>query len=333
MNEHKSLTYPIFIEEGALKRLGATIRTFYDGAWVFVVSDRTVFGLYREALDDALSGYSVETVIVEPGERSKSLSTYEDVSCRLIEKGIRRDHLIIAFGGGVIGDLAGFVAATLYRGVRWVQVPTTLLAQVDSSIGSKVGINLSLGKNLLGAFHDPELVWIDPKLLDTLDDREYNNGLAEMIKAGLIGDPELYRRLRENERVGIEEIDRALAVKKRIVMEDPYEQGLRMTLNFGHTFGHAIERAHGYETYKHGEAISYGMLIALSIGVERSITPPTLYDEVKELLLARGLVRLPLLKKKDYVKAIRYDKKYRVDGLRFILIEDVGYAVIEKVDL
>jgi 3-dehydroquinate synthase len=331
--EHKNLSYPIYIEAGALERLGEMLLTFYQGREVFVISDRTVFGYYRDALFAALAAYSVETVIIEPGEGSKSLSTYEDVARRLIEKGIRRDHLIIAFGGGVVGDLAGFVAATLYRGIRWVQVPTTLLAQVDSSIGAKVGVNLPLGKNLIGAFHDPELVLIDPKLLDTLENREYNNGIAEMIKAALIGDPILYERLKENERVGIEEIDRAISVKKRIVLEDPYEQGLRMVLNFGHTFGHAIERAHGYKTYKHGEAISYGMLIALLVGIERKITPKALYDDVKDLLFARGLVELPLLERKDYVKEIAYDKKQRADGLRFILIKDIGQAVIEQVDL
>ncbi|MFP4177729.1 MAG: 3-dehydroquinate synthase [Acholeplasmataceae bacterium] len=333
MSARKNLSYPIYIEAKALNRLGEMLADSYAEKEVYVVSDRVVYGLYQEALLNALAGYSVETVVIEPGEGSKSLSTYESVAKRLIEQGIRRDHLIIAFGGGVVGDLAGFVAATLYRGIRWVQVPTTLLAQVDSSIGAKVGINLPLGKNLIGAFHQPELVLIDPELLDTLEYREYNNGIAEMIKAALIGDPRLYARLKDERRVGIEEIDLALAVKKRIVLEDPYEEGLRMVLNFGHTFGHAIERAHGYRTYKHGEAISYGMLMALEVGIERGITPRALYDEVKELLLAHGLIELPLLERKDYVEMVAYDKKRRADGLRFILLKDIGNAVIERIDL
>ncbi len=237
---------------------------------------------------------------------------------------------MLAFGGGVIGDLTGFIASTLYRGISYVQIPTTLLAQVDSSIGGKVGIDLKEGKNLIGSFYDPKFVLIDPSLLKTLSKREYANGLAEMIKAGLIGDKKLYTYLLEHETVTEVEIAEAIQVKRNVVLLDPYDKKERMYLNFGHTFGHAIEKKHKYETYLHGEAISYGMLIALQIGIQLGETKEELYQEVLNLLLKRGLVKEPLLKKDDYQAEIIHDKKNLADGLHFILVTKPGDVKIVK---
>ena len=274
--------YDIFIEEDGLSHLAKHIKEVYQFDDLFVITDQNVFDLYNEKLIQALIGYKLSFVILPPGEKSKSLDTYHQAIQTLIEKGIKRNHLILAFGGGVIGDLAGFIASTLYRGISYIQIPTTLLAQVDSSIGGKVGIDLKEGKNLIGSFYDPKFVFIDPSFLKTLSKREYNNGLAEMIKAGLIGDKKLYSYLLEHDKVTVTEITEAIQVKRNVVLIDPYDKKERMYLNFGHTFGHAIEKKHKYETYLHGEAISYGMLIALQIGIQIGETKEELYQEVKK---------------------------------------------------
>jgi 3-dehydroquinate synthase len=322
--------YDIFIEEDGLSHLAKHIKEVYPYDDLFVITDQNVFDLYNEKLIQALIGYKLSFVILPPGEKSKSLEVYHQAIQTLIEKGIKRNHLILAFGGGVIGDLAGFIASTLYRGISYIQIPTTLLAQVDSSIGGKVGIDLKEGKNLIGSFYDPKFVFIDPSFLKTLSKREYNNGLAEMIKAGLIGDKKLYAYLLEHDTVTETEITEAIQVKRNVVLIDPYDKKERMYLNFGHTFGHAIEKKHKYETYLHGEAISYGMLIALQIGIQIGETKEELYQEVKKLLLDRGLVKEPLLEMDEYRDEIIHDKKNLADGLHFIIVTKPGDVKTHK---
>lgn len=320
--------YEITLSPGSLDHLGPMIKTMYKDVHLFVVTDQNIYALYHERFNAILSDFLVQYVVIEPGEKSKSLKTYQAVIETLIEKGIKRSHLIIGFGGGVVGDLTGFVAATLYRGIPYLHVPTSLLAMVDSSIGGKVGIDLPQGKNLIGAFNNPKMVLIDPDLLKTLPLRDYRNGLAEMIKAGLIGDKKLYHTLLEKEEVSEIEIAQAIHVKRELVLSDPFDQKERMLLNFGHTFGHAIEKKHRYETYLHGEAVSYGMLIALEVGIQLGETKQELYDEVKALLLKRGLVQEPLLLMDDYKDAIIHDKKFLSDGLHFIVVTKPGDAKI-----
>lgn len=322
--------YDIHIEEGGLTHLAKHIKSIYEFDDLFVVTDQNVFDLYHEKLIQSLIGFHLSFVVLPPGEKTKSLDVYHQAIQTLIEKGIKRNHLILAFGGGVIGDLTGFIASTLYRGIPYIQIPTTLLAQVDSSIGGKVGIDLKEGKNLIGSFYDPKFVLIDPNLLKTLPKREYVNGLAEMIKAGLIGDKKLYHYLLENDTVTETEIAESILVKRNVVLLDPYDKKERMYLNFGHTFGHAIEKKHQYETYLHGEAISYGMLIALQIGIHIDETKQELYHEVKELLLKRGLVKEPLLEMEDYRDEIIHDKKFLADGLNFIIVTKPGDVKIVK---
>lgn len=326
----KMPNYEIVIETGGIQSLGKRIHEVYAFPNLFVVTDENVNQLYRQSLIDALPDFILSFVIIEPGESSKSMDVYQHVIDQLINLGMKRNHMLVAFGGGVVGDLTGFVASTLYRGVSYIQIPTTLLAQVDSSIGGKVGIDLPQGKNLIGSFYDPKLVMIDPHFLTTLDEREYHNGLAEMIKVGLIGDKRLYQHLLSHEQVTEQEIASAISVKRDLVLMDPYDQKERMFLNFGHTFGHAIEKKHQYQTYKHGEAISYGMLIALEIGVRLGETKPELYEEVKSLLMRLQLVKEPLLNPIHYAEAILTDKKYLSDGLNYVIVSRVGVAKIIK---
>ena len=322
--------YEIMIGKHSINDLENSIQKIYDAKDIFIVTDDHVFELYHDKIINILKFYQLHFVSIKPGETSKSYEVYLDTIEKLIEKGIKRNHLLIALGGGVVGDLTGFIAATLYRGIPFIQIPTTLLAQVDSSIGGKVGIDLKEGKNLIGAFYTPKFVIIDPDFLDTLNDREYRQGVAEMIKAGLIRDRNLFNYFKENNRVSEKEILMALQVKRDIVLKDPYEKNERMLLNFGHTYGHAIEKKFKYEAYKHGEAISYGMLLALEEGIYQKITPSILYDEVKDVLLKQKLIREPFFKKEDLEAFILTDKKNTSKDFHFICLKDIGNSVITK---
>jgi len=321
-------TYDIFIDEDGLSHLELELKKIYSAERIFVVTDQFVSDLYHDTLVNALPSYQLTYIVIPSGEESKSITTYLEVVKQLINQGMKRNHLMIALGGGVVGDLVGFVASTLYRGVSYIQIPTTLLAMVDSSIGSKVGIDLEEGKNLLGSFYDPKMVYINYQFTKTLSKREYANGLAEMIKSGLIGDKHLYHYLLENDIVTIKEIQMALQVKREVVLTDPFDHKERMFLNFGHTFGHAIEKKHHYLSYKHGEAISFGMLMALEVGIKHEVSQQELYMEVKDLLLRRGLVTEPLLKREDYIDMVKNDKKMKNDLISFIVVPKIGTAKI-----
>ena len=322
--------YEIMIGKDSINALENSIQKIYDAKDIFIVTDENVLELYHDKITSILKKYDLHFVSIKPGETSKSYEVYLHTIEKLIKKGIKRNHLLIALGGGVVGDLAGFIAATLYRGIPYIQIPTTLLAQVDSSIGGKVGIDLKEGKNLIGAFYTPKFVIIDPVFLDTLSDREYRQGIAEMIKAGCIRDKILFDYFKENDRVTEKEILMALQVKRDIVLKDPYEKNERMLLNFGHTYGHAIEKKFEYETYKHGEAISYGMLLALEEGIHQKITPPILYDEIKEVLIKQKLIQEPFFKKEDLEAYILTDKKNTSKDFHFICLKDIGNSVITK---
>ncbi|MDD3067507.1 MAG: 3-dehydroquinate synthase [Acholeplasmataceae bacterium] len=324
--------YEIWVKEGIFSEIHQMIKTVKGNPSIFVVTDENVYALYEKLIKTTLASYSIDFVVIKPGETSKSIDTYLEVVKSLIHKKIKRDDLIISFGGGVVGDLSGFVAATLYRGIDYIQVPTTLLAQTDSSIGSKVAIDLEEGKNLIGSFYSPKGVIIDPLFLNTLPKEEYVNGLAEVLKAGLIGNKKLYHHFLTEDKLNENEIIDAILVKRDIVLLDPNEQKERMFLNFGHTFGHAIEKAYHYQTFKHGEAISYGMLFALELGIKWHKTDVNLYEEVKKILIHLNLVKEPLLKYEDFIDYIWNDKKNRHDGLRFITISKPGHPEIHVVN-
>lgn len=321
--------YDIYIGSGAALYFNTLVKKAYDGKKVFVVTDTNVFDLHSQYLKSKLPDFELIFEVVTPGEQSKSFENYQKVCESLIEKGIKRGHLIIAFGGGVVGDLAGFVAASLYRGVKCIQIPTSLLSMVDASIGGKTGINTSRGKNLVGAFYQPKMVIVNTTFLKTLPDIEYTNGMAEIIKSAFIGDKRLVEQLLIKT-VSLEEmIKRTVEVKRRLVLLDEFDLNERMFLNFGHTFGHAIEKKSDYKI-KHGFAVAIGMKIALSIGVKLGITKKDLLDMMNGLLDKYGLDDKNI-KETDYIDEVFYDKKNINDELNMIFITDLGMPVIRKI--
>lgn len=299
----------------------------YKHRRLFLVTDDNVYFHYKHHLKSIFNDYDITYTVIKAGEPSKSLETYQTLINELLSKHIQRRDVIIAFGGGVVGDLVGFVAATLLRGVDLIQVPTTLLAMIDSSIGSKVGINASYGKNLLGAFKHPLEVIIDPFYLHTLPPEQYSNGMAEVIKACLIKDITLINAIKENDINTI--IKKAITVKKDIVLKDPYEGGERMLLNFGHTFAHAIEKASDYQI-PHGYAVAMGMDIAVRLGIHFGFTKKEVLTVLHELL---AIYQLPTYQGSllDLLPYIEQDKKRMGDIIHFVLIKEVGSSTIEKI--
>ena len=321
------LKYDIHLSKGDFLPLYEKLRVY---SRVFVVTDTHVYDLHDDVFMSLKKEFDVYIHIIQPGETSKSLETYEMVCDDFLSQHIKRDDVIVALGGGVVGDLTGFVASTLLRGIDLIQVPTTLLSMVDSSIGSKVGINTKQGKNLIGQFYEPTYVFIHLKFLTTLSKRELNNGYAEIIKAALIGDKTLFELLKLNNHDRIEVIAKALKVKIDIVKKDPFENNERMFLNFGHTLGHAIEKHTNYKDIKHGEAISHGMLYAVDKGIELNITPSYVKDEVSHILHKYQLLDINIEDVSVYETYMRMDKKQRKDGLRFVCIKDIGIPVIYR---
>ncbi|WP_412063696.1 3-dehydroquinate synthase [Rubrivirga sp. IMCC45206] len=306
---------------------------------VLVVTDATVGPLWLAPLTDALraDGRTVETLAVPAGEASKSLAVYSDVLDWALALGLDRGTPVLALGGGVVGDLAGFAAATLLRGLPLVQIPTTTIAQVDSAIGGKTGLNHASGKNLVGAFHQPVFVLADPATLATLPDRDFRSGLAEAVKHALISDAALADRLRDDwdalvgRRLDVVAalVRDAAAVKAAVVSADEREAGVRALLNFGHTFGHAIEREAGYGTLTHGEAVALGMRAALHLSaslaagaVAADLGPFAAADD----LVARLSPPAPALDPDRLTAAMASDKKRTASGLRFVVLDAVGSA-------
>ncbi len=319
------LHYDITIEQHDFSPLYERLKSYQK---IFVVTDHHVYDLHQDVFQALKDRFDTYIHVIQPGETSKSLQVYETICHAFLSHSIKRDDVILAIGGGVVGDLTGFVAATLLRGIAFIQVPTTLLSMVDSSVGSKVGINTIHGKNLIGQFYDPTFVFIQLDFLSTLSKRELHNGYAEIIKAGLIGDPSLFHTLKDIHHNIKEVISKALQVKINIVKKDPFEQHERMFLNFGHTLGHAIEKEMGYQSIKHGEAISHGMVYAIEKGIECHITPKALKQELIEVFNLYGLLDMNIQKVESYEIAMQLDKKQRKDGLKFVLLQDIGQPII-----
>lgn len=303
-----------------------------------IVADTNVAPLYGVNLLQRLknSGIDADIYVFPAGESSKSHGELLKIYDYLSSLNITRNDFIIALGGGVTGDLAGFAASTYLRGLNLIQVPTSLLAMVDSSIGGKVAVNLPAGKNLVGSFYQPEAVLIDPVLLNTLPDRHFSDGMAEVIKYGCISDINLFCMLeelngREEAMKNIEEIIfRCCTVKKDVVEQDENETGLRMILNFGHTFGHAIEKCFGYRTYTHGEAVAMGMAFISELSYITGFCKKDTAERINRLLLNFSLpVDFPDLKPEDVYNAVIKDKKARTGIINLILIEDIGKVRIE----
>lgn len=331
--------YDILISPGLIGGAGAYFReTVPRASRVGIVTDSNVSPLYAPALRRALegAGYRVKVITVPVGERSKSVSMLEYLYDELLSFGLTRTDAVAALGGGVVGDLAGFAAATLLRGVDFIQLPTTLLAQVDSSVGGKVAVDLKAGKNLAGAFWQPKLVLADTGCLDTLSDPVFSDGMAEVIKYGCILDEPLLETLEASPSRAavmehIEEVLYACCASKAAVVErDERDTGERMVLNFGHTFGHAYELAGNYETYTHGQAVSAGMCLAAKLGVRLGVTPPDLPERIAALVRAFGLPDRIDCSPEDYAAAVGLDKKGGGDEITLILLSEPAKAVFYK---
>ena len=324
-------SYPVIIGGGAIEMLGTEMTAAKLGTRRLLIASHRVWNLHGHRFRK--TGADRTPILIEDGERYKNLNTVARVLDALVKVNADRATVVIAIGGGVIGDLVGFAAATYLRGVPVVHVPTTLLAQVDSAIGGKTGVNHPLGKNLIGAFHAPRLVAADPVVLETLPRREFRAGLYEVLKYGVIAEPALLDRLRDTlpaifardaEAVG-PLVATSCRIKARIVAADERESGLRRTLNFGHTVGHALEAVTKYKRFRHGEAIGYGMLAALAIGVARGVTPKSLGEEVDALITHLGpLPPVADLSAKEVLAAIKRDKKVVNGTLHFIAAADRG---------
>ncbi len=332
--------YNINIGTGILCRAGELIKEVYGGRKIAVITDSNVGPLYAEKLTDSLSAAGFESCVitVNAGEESKSLAVLERLYDELLGFGITRTDLIIALGGGVVGDLVGFAAATLLRGVPFVQIPTTLLAQVDSSVGGKVAVNLSRGKNLVGAFYQPKMVIIDTGCLRTLSDKILSDGMAEVIKYGAIWDRDLFEKLeniKNNEELFAkipEIVYTCCDIKRQVVEDDEFDTGGRMILNFGHTFGHAIEKKYNFSTYTHGMAVAVGMVMACEWGEKRGITPAGTKERMEKIVKSYGLPTTADLDGDTLRAAVGVDKKGVGSSINLILLSELGRAVIHKID-
>jgi len=325
--------YPVIVGAGVLDTLPHLLDDERLGSSYTLVSSPAVWALHGKRVARVLKGRVRQPVLIPDGERSKTLQTVGRVYEALIKAGADRSAVIIALGGGVIGDMVGFAAATYLRGVRLVQVPTTVMAQVDSAIGGKVGVNHALGKNLIGAFHPPRLVVADPTVLATLPRREFRAGLYEVIKYGVIAMPSLLERVHAHRSAlfshapdAVEAIVAASCrIKADVVSRDEHESGLRRTLNFGHTVGHALEAVTEYRRYRHGEAVGYGMIAAAALGVQRGVTPQATLDAINNVVAELGpLPPVSDLSARDVLAATRRDKKIVSGTLHFVTAGKLG---------
>ena len=328
-------SYAIVCGPGVLSRASAEISGLGKFSSLQVVSSAKVWRALGRNLKTGLKGEKFGVHLMDDAESAKNLRTVEKLSRALIAAGADRKSVLIAMGGGVVGDVAGFVAASYLRGIALVHVPTTVVAQVDSSIGGKTGVNLPEGKNLVGAFYPPRLVLSDPEALHTLPEREFRAGLAEIIKHAIIADAQMFAFLEKNiERVKRRDsaaweylLPRNIAIKARVVSRDERESGLREILNFGHTFAHALESATRYRRYQHGEAVAWGMMAAALLGHEAGITRAN--DVARIVSLVRHLSPLPPwphVPERVLIEAMRSDKKSRAGALRFVLAPRIGKA-------
>ncbi|HYJ06297.1 MAG TPA: 3-dehydroquinate synthase [Chthoniobacterales bacterium] len=325
-------SYEVVIGSGLLPGIGLLIRQKLKGPVCSVISDDTVAPLFSTTVLHSLTaaGFRPDLVTIPSGERSKTMTQAESISSLMIGAGLDRSSFLVALGGGMVGDLAGFVAAIYHRGIPCVQVPTTLLAQVDSSIGGKTAVNTVAGKNLIGAWHQPALVISDVDSLGTLPPREWRQGLAEVVKHAVIRDAEMFEMLQRFDRNELAPlVRRNVEIKAAIVSADERETtGERALLNFGHTIGHAIERAGDYRDFLHGEAVSLGMVAACEISVRKAGLSETEREKIIRTLQSFELpTRLPAnFPKEKIMEAVRFDKKFASGAVRFVVVPAIGCA-------
>lgn len=327
-------SYPIYIENGLLGKAAEKIGEIFPNGKIMIVSDDSVFAIYGERLLEQLGKqYECFTTVIPHGEQSKSFQMLPKLYEAMLEAKLSRSDLVIALGGGVVGDLTGFAAATYLRGVKYVQIPTSLLAQVDSSVGGKTAVDLPQGKNLVGAFYHPKMVLIDPEVLRTLPKRYLVDGMGEVIKYGCIKDAGLFRRLKESgsfaglKDMMAEIITRCVDIKRQVVEADQFDLGERMLLNFGHTLAHTIEQYYHYERESHGEAVAIGMYQITKISEKKGLTRPGSAKELREVLEAYELPCACGVEIEALTEAILHDKKNLNHCLNVVLMKEIGASV------
>lgn len=331
-------SYPIYIGEDILSK--DLVRPYVAGHQVLIVSNSEVASIYLKQIKHIFRKFQVDEVIIPEGEIFKTLETTHLIYDCLINNKHLRSTTLVALGGGVVGDITGFVAACYQRGVNFIQIPTTLLAQVDASVGGKTGVNHPLGKNMIGAFHQPKAVFIDLCTLDTLPEREYLSGLAEVVKAALIQDREFFCWLEQHipqllirERNALSHvIEQACAIKIKIVVADERDTNVRALLNYGHTFAHALEQITGYEQWLHGEAVAVGMVLAAQYAESIGWLDNKAVSRIKNILTMMKLpIRLPnSIAVMQMIACMGSDKKKDIVGIRLVLLKDIGQAVLSQ---
>lgn len=331
-------SYSIFIDYNFLDEIPIMINTMFSYKRVTIITDENVNRLYLKRVKTAFIriGIACHTFSVLPGEASKSLEVLSKVYDALIDNQMTRSDAVIALGGGVIGDLAGYAAATYLRGIDFIQIPTTLLSQVDSSVGGKVAVNLPQGKNLVGNFYQPKAVFIDTKVLETLDEREVISGMAEVIKYGCIRDKALFELLEGHDLKTIftimnDIIMKCVQTKADIVEIDEKESGERMLLNFGHTVGHAIEKYYDYKKYNHGEAVGQGISYIINASIKENILNKDTHTRITNVLKQYGLFYEEVYPMDVLLEHMKKDKKSIGDEINIILVDDIGSAFIKRV--
>ena len=334
----KDRSYPIIIEKGLINRVSEEIRKVYKGKKIFIITDDNVNKYYGGKISGELkkNDFEVKLLALKPGEETKNFNTLPIVYNELLDFNLTRSDLIIALGGGVIGDLAGFVASTYLRGVDFVQIPTSLLAQVDSSVGGKVAVDLDRGKNLVGSFYHPKCVLIDPEVLNTLDNRFFIDGMAEVIKYGCIKDKQFFDYLEKmvNKKQLINNMElvihKCCDIKRQVVENDEKDRGERMLLNFGHTLGHAIEQYYNYTKYSHGEGVAIGMYVISKISEEKGLTKKGTSQRIKDILVKYNLPYELDVNIEETLEAINLDKKKLGNDLNVIILKEIGNSEIYK---
>lgn len=334
-------SYPIHIENGILAKAGELVSEVFSGKKIMIVSDDNVFPLYGEIITKALSdsGFECHSFVLPHGEPTKSFQSLPKIYEALINAKLTRSDLLIALGGGVIGDLAGFAASSYLRGIKFVQIPTSLLAQVDSSVGGKVAVDLPQGKNLVGAFYHPKAVIIDPDVLNTLPDHFISDGMGEVIKYGCIKDKELFELLCRHTSFDdlkpklTQIIARCVDIKRIVVEADQFDLGERILLNFGHTLAHTIEQHFNYERESHGEAVGIGMYQITKIAEEKGLTTSGCAEQIKKVLEIYKLPDNSNLPIDVLTDAISLDKKNLNNHLNVVLLHDIGDSYVYPTDV
>lgn len=336
LGEH---AYKIEIARGLLSRLGSKLKEVSSADKVAIITDTHVAPLYSKIAVEQVeaAGFKPVLVIIEAGEEHKNLATLSAVYDQLAAAGLTRKDLIVTLGGGVVGDLGGFAAASFLRGIAFVQVPTTILSQIDSSVGGKVAVDLPSGKNLVGSFYQPKAVLIDPNLLASLPTRYLHDGLAEVIKTAAFGDEKFFALLESCQQDGdimghIEEIiATCCTIKAKVVGEDELDLGARMVLNFGHTIGHAVEQSFGYEKYTHGEGVAIGMVRITGQTEQMGLTAAGTTERLSKLLARFGLPTTIKLNTNDIIEVIKRDKKKRGDSITLVVVPEIGKGSLVKI--